>query len=514
MKAFLTLLCLTQALTTFAQDAEDVLKYAFYPQAGTARNVAIGGANGSLGGDISSIFINPAGLGLYKTNEFVCTPGMGFNSNQNNFRGTDASSSLSKFQLGTCGFVFGSATNDGTKWTGHAVGVAITKIADFNNHNYYQGLNTYSSYADQYAEQANGSGESVNGILNDPQYAFGTALAVDTYLVDTFTTSSGLQYLGLPDFLLGKNIPLLQQKTMDSHGGLSELAGGIGVDYNEQWYFGGTMGIPIVYLNQTTTFTESASSPDPQNQFVSSQLIENRITKGYGVYLRLGAIYKPVSNVRIGASVTTPSYITLTDTRSANMTTNTGSYAGKQYASSDIFAGGGAVSNDYSIVTPWRALLSGSYLFNAVEDVHQQRGFITADLEYVGYHVAAFHGEDTGIVAGPGYYSSMTTIIRDRYKGALNVKVGGELKLNILMVRAGFAHYGNPYRDATDLKAAKTVLSAGIGYRNRGIFVDLTYAYSIEKDVDFPYLLAMKDNTFAHLRNNRGSLMATIGFKF
>ena len=44
-------------------------------QNGTARNQAIGGAGVSLGGEFSSLFINPAGLGFYKTSEIVITPG-------------------------------------------------------------------------------------------------------------------------------------------------------------------------------------------------------------------------------------------------------------------------------------------------------------------------------------------------------------------------------------------------------------------------------------------------------
>lgn len=58
-----------------AQVPEDAIRYSFYPQNGTARNLAIGGAMGSLGGDINATFTNPAGLGFYKTGEFVITPG-------------------------------------------------------------------------------------------------------------------------------------------------------------------------------------------------------------------------------------------------------------------------------------------------------------------------------------------------------------------------------------------------------------------------------------------------------
>ena len=58
-------------LASMCQLPEDVLRYSYYPQRGSARSMAIGGAMGSLGGDINALYVNPAGLGLYKTREFV-----------------------------------------------------------------------------------------------------------------------------------------------------------------------------------------------------------------------------------------------------------------------------------------------------------------------------------------------------------------------------------------------------------------------------------------------------------
>jgi hypothetical protein len=57
---------LLSALYSFSQEPADALRYSWYIQQGTARQQAIGGAMGSLGGEISSSFVNPAGLGFYK----------------------------------------------------------------------------------------------------------------------------------------------------------------------------------------------------------------------------------------------------------------------------------------------------------------------------------------------------------------------------------------------------------------------------------------------------------------
>ena len=70
MKKYLLLPALLIATSIYAQVPEDVLRYSFFPQNGTARTLAIGGAMGSLGGDINATFVNPAGLGNFKTGEF------------------------------------------------------------------------------------------------------------------------------------------------------------------------------------------------------------------------------------------------------------------------------------------------------------------------------------------------------------------------------------------------------------------------------------------------------------
>ena len=58
-----------------AQDPTDALRYSWNVSSGTARQQAVGGAMASLGGDLSAAYVNPAGLGFYKTGDFVLSPG-------------------------------------------------------------------------------------------------------------------------------------------------------------------------------------------------------------------------------------------------------------------------------------------------------------------------------------------------------------------------------------------------------------------------------------------------------
>src|SRR5262245_6241095 len=83
MKHFIFIVTVLLSFTCcFSQEPADALRYSWYIQQGTARQQAIGGAMGSLGGEISASYVNPAGLGFYRTGDFVFTPAYAFVNNK------------------------------------------------------------------------------------------------------------------------------------------------------------------------------------------------------------------------------------------------------------------------------------------------------------------------------------------------------------------------------------------------------------------------------------------------
>src|SRR5689334_16393461 len=128
-------------LYSFSQEPADALRYSWYTQSGTARNQAIGGAMGSLGGEISTIFVNPAGLGFFKNGEIVLSPGFTLASGKGSFRGTDATADrLNRFNFGTSGIIWGFSDKY-SRWTNKAFSIAVNRTANFNNTIYYKGTN-------------------------------------------------------------------------------------------------------------------------------------------------------------------------------------------------------------------------------------------------------------------------------------------------------------------------------------------------------------------------------------
>ena len=492
-----------------AQIPEDALRLSWFQQTGTARNQAIGGAMGSLGGDITSTFVNPAGLGFYKTSELVFSPGFNFLKNKSDFRSTSASDSKSSFNLGTSGAVFGFS-NRYSKWGSGAFSIAVNRTANFNSSVLYRGTNNYSSYSEQYAEELAGSGIPLDQALSSTSLSIGTRMAYYTYLIDTATINGTTQIVGAPELVASRN----QQNLVQTKGGITEIAIGLAESRNDKFYIGGTLGLPIVNYSRNVRFVETDATGNKNNGFNYSVLNETYTTKGVGLNAKFGIIFKPVNSIRIGLAVHTPNLYGLKDTYSSNMSTaveNTNAKPDTFNVTSNTISGGSSPAYNYNLISPWKVLLSGSYVFGGVEDVTKQKGFISADVEYINYKGSTYQSADEN--GDNSYYDGINSTIDGLYKGCLNVKVGGELKFNTVMARAGFSYYGNPYADS-ELKARRMFGSAGVGYRNKGFFVDLTYVQGLLKDVNFPYRLADKANTFANVKGNNGTALLTVGTKF
>ncbi len=490
-----------------AQVPDDALRNAWFIPGGTARNIAIGGAMGSLGGDITANNINPAGIGLYKTKEIVLTPGFILNNNKLNYRGENNNLKQNAFAYGATGIIIGTANPYRGGWTSSAFSISVNQLASFNNHTYYKGFNNVSSYSEQYLEELIRDGASPQAA--EQNYIFGSSLAYRTYLIDSVNVNGQLTgYRSLIPINTGVN----QERDETTKGGYHEISFSFAGNMNDKLYLGASINIPVVSYTKDLWYKETDAVNDPNNNFDYFQYNEHSTSAGIGINAKLGLIFKPQNNIRLGLAFHTPSFIGFKDQIRSDMTTNTEAYAGLRSESSDNLNSGNPGERDYSLLTPWRAIGSASFVFNEVADSHKQKGFITTDIEYVNYRGARFSTSNSNDITGKDYYTSLNNVVKDYYKGNINFRLGGELKFNVWAVRLGGAYYGSPYSDNT-LKASRLMASGGIGYRNHGYFIDLTYAQTFNKDVSFPYRLNDKPNTFATWNNNRGNVLLTFGFK-
>ena len=99
----------TGALTTRAQSVNDAYTLSNLTVQGTARSMGFGNALGSIGGDFSSLSVNPAGIGVYRSSEVMVTPGLRLNSSNTEYSGTATDVTNTRFNFNNYGIVFTNA---------------------------------------------------------------------------------------------------------------------------------------------------------------------------------------------------------------------------------------------------------------------------------------------------------------------------------------------------------------------------------------------------------------------
>jgi long-subunit fatty acid transport protein len=140
-------------------------------------------------------------------------------------------------------------------------------------------------------------------------------------------------------------------------------------------------------------------------------------------------------------------------------------------------------------------------------------GFITADIEYQTNTSSKFSLQPNDYnTQDNSIYDPLNNTIKSYYKNTFNFRLGGEYKVDELAFRIGGSYSMNPY-SSPDLKANRSTISGGVGYRKHGIFVDLTYVEAISNDVNFPYRLTEKDNVYSTVQSYSGNIILTVGMK-
>ena len=336
-KIFFILTICMPACSLLAQEPADALRYAWITPGGTARQQAVGGAMTSLGGDLSATFVNPAGLGFYKTGDLVLSPGFNLLSNKSTYYSRTEKDKKNSISFGTSGVVFGTGTEDrDKKKSGAAVAIAINRTASFGSKILYRGLNTQNSYSQKFLEEIKNNNEKdANNVAGN--YPFGTSLAFNTYWIDTIAGGTAGNYQFQSRATIGN---LLQENTVTNSGGITELAIAFAANKNDKFFFGGTVGIPFLHYKKEATFTEADATTNGTNKFDFASISENLTSNGTGLNVKLGFIYKPVEYVRLGLAIHTPTFYSMTDRYNASVTTNTETYKSQLTQESGLFTNG------------------------------------------------------------------------------------------------------------------------------------------------------------------------------
>ena len=493
MKKIFLILTISLIINTllYSQYVDNALKFSSNEYGGTARFVGMGGAFGALGGDFSSIAINPAGLGVYRGSELVFSPGMSYNSNSSTYINNTIDESGYAVNLNNLGFVASyDLENSDTRWVNFNIGVGFNRTADLNSNLQFQGINN-SSLMEVFISYANGT--TTNPYDLDGMYEF---LIWDAYIMD-FDTIANEFYSEITDEIFNDpaNFEINQRKIIQTEGSISEFNFSFGGNYAHKLYIGASIGITRLRYEQYASHYESETS-GLQIPFINAfDFKEHSTTDGTGFTFKVGAIYKPIEFLRLGASLHLPTFYDL-DQEFYNSAVGYFDSIPSEYSRSPV------QTYKYSLNTPLRAVGSVGFQIGKI-------GLIDVDYEFVDYSTMKLDDEDNsqGVINDN---AQIETIFQKTH----NIRAGAEFRYGPLYFRAGGRYSTSPYtNNSINPDYEKITLSGGLGYREKNFFIDFAFAQTTST-----YNLSAYDWDWnielAEIENKMNNFILTFGFKF
>lgn len=475
--------------TTSAQTELDALRLSQLFYGSTARSMSMGGAFTALGGDFATLGLNPGGIGIYRAGEFSITPVFNFQKSESIYMGTPGDDFKYSFTVDNLGFVGVLNSGNDRGWISTNFGVGFNKLNNFNRNVVMQGVNDFASMSDYFLYWADGTfPENL-----DPYWE---RLAFDTYIIDT---------ISFPNFY-ETYVPLgtTQVQTLNTSGGINEWSFTLGGNYDNKLFLGASLGIITVRYVERSSHTETdVADYNDFQQFVFNRRVS---TKGTGFSFKLGAIYRPIQALRLGASVHLPIFYSLTDEESSSMKSwfDTGEY----YSAVPTTSTGNPMGRrikEFGLSTPLRFNTGAALILGRL-------GLVSLDYELVDYSTIRLRETDGG-----DSFTGTNNLMSDVYRPIHNLRIGGELKLNNIAFRGGYGLYQSPYASGQmNDNSSYSVLSAGFGIRESNFFLDFGYAMSSLEERFYPFYFEgmpigslPSENTY-----NNNSFKVTFGFRF
>lgn len=470
---------LSGALSAYAQNDIDAMRYSQITFGGTARFASMAGSMGALGGDFSTLSFNPAGIAIFKKTELSISPSIFSQTTSSTYNNNTSSESRVNFNMGNIGVVATfNLINDKntTGWENVNFGFGYNRTNNFNNRILIEAENKTSSLLDVFVADANGHPSADFD-------QFSTDLAWQTYLINPDTNGT-LQYNHVIP-----NYGIKQKKFIETRGSMGETVLSFGGNYKSKLYLGGSLGIVNAKYFEESTY-EEIDEQDSIPDFRSFSYGQDLTTKGSGVNLKLGVIVRPNDWLRIGGAVHTPTSLSLKDEYSSSMKSDLDGIGYDTVSPLGSF--------DYRITTPFRAIGSVGFIIKKI-------ALLNVDYEYTDYTYAQLNSH-------PNVFSEVNSVIRSKYTSTGNLRVGGEVRFDPVSIRAGYALYGSPFKKDENKDAYRTSYTAGIGFRQNNYFID--FAYVLTKYTEYNYLYNSEKISPVKNDYKNSSFMLTFGLRF
>ena len=493
---------------SYGQGEMDAYRYSNKDLSGTARGQAMGGAFGALGGDVTGVAINPAGIGVYRSSEVLVnfsltSPSSKFLNTNTQF-GIDNLSYVGCFPLTTenllslnFGFNYNRIKNFEQRYSASRpkMGFSLTDymevLTNGVNHGLWDTDNLYS-----------------NG--NVPWLSI---LAWDGYLIDPVSGTDDMYAT-----ILEQGELVRPSLNVSERGKIEVYDFTIGANHANTFFWGITLALTDLSYLMRSSYDENFLG-DLGGGFRLDNYLE---TKGSGIQMKLGAIYKPTDALRLGITYHSPTWYSMTDSYQGTLTPrgifdDDGNLAGRTSTPKDVYT-------NYYLRSP------GSWTFS-LAGVLGTQAILSLDYEVRDYSAMNLRDAD-------GFDSQYENrLISKHYKNTSTVRAGFEFKFTPQFSgRLGYAWAQNPFqsglRDTGEkvetvgtiphysLSNCATYLTTGIGFRFTPQFYgDFALVMRTQKDDLYYFPSKLGDDVLADsfedsFTNKTIKALVTLGYRF
>lgn len=446
-----------------AQEIRDALRYSQENLNGTARFRAMSGAFGALGGDLSSINVNPAGSAIFANNQLGFTLNNTSIKNNSNFFDNTTSIKDSSFDLNQAGgvFVFKNQKKM-NNWKKFSIAINFENTNVLNNSIYSAGTNPSNSIANYFVSYANGVPLNVLEDSNYDELGHGEQqafLGYQGYIINPLNDNpTNTNYTS--------NVPAggnyYQENTITAKGYNGKLSFNAATSFKDKLYIGVNLNSHFVDFRQSSRFYEDNEAPLTPDYTVSRVQFDNDLyTYGTGFSFQLGAIAKLSKELRLGIAFESPTWLRLNDEftqKLIGVSANTSEELAPDVVNPNITN----YYEPYKLQTPSKWTGSMAYVF-------VKKGLISVDYAIKDYSSIQFKPNSDP------YYRTLNNKMNGLLNSASELRLGAEYKIEAWSLRGGYRLEQSPYKNKTTI-GDLTGYSGGIGYNFGGTKLDLSYA--------------------------------------
>ncbi|GGF12084.1 OmpP1/FadL family transporter [Flavobacterium limi] len=509
-----------------SQEVSDAIRYAQDNIAGTARFRAMGGAFGALGGDLSSLSVNPAGSAIFLNNQVGLTFSNQNIKNNSDYFSNQTNDKKNSFILNQAGaiFVFNDR-NPNSNWKKIAIGATYENTNNFNNNIFSAGTNPENSidgYFLDYANYGNGGAPVpfdliANNDINNTYRNLGSSLPNGQYPNLTGYTAQQA-YLGYQGFIIDPdtnapnspyhtNIPkgyiqrdrdFYQENEIYSRGYNSKLSFNIATSYKDRIYLGANLNVHVTDYRRSSSFYEQNDNPLESRETISQLRFNNELyTYGNGFSFQLGAIGKVTEAFRLGIAYESNTWYELYDEISQSLFTTRQADGGPEL-NAEVFPDIINIYDSYTLQTPGKFTFSGAYIFG-------KSGLISIDYSIKDYANTKFKPTNNS------GFRDLNDTMNSELTSNGELRIGGEFKIKRVSLRGGYRFEGSPYKDEKTIGDLNSY-SAGLGYNFGSTKLDLAYSYT-ERDSNQRFFEAGLFDGAANITSKLNNVTLTLLFE-